>query len=461
MGVGEEWENHRVSATTPSAPQPTPATTSRAVIDLGAIAHNAAVLAQAAGTPWMAVVKADAYGHGLEPVARACLGAGATWLGVAQLAEALHLRSLLDAAGIARPAPEARALPTPTAPRVLTWLAPVLTPERAAAPGSPLRAAIAADLDLSVSTIDQARAIAAAAEAEGRAARVHLKADTGMSRAGATDNELPALAAELAGAERAGSLAVVGLWSHLSRADEPDSGSTEDHLARFHAAADAVAAAGLAPVVRHLAATGGLLWYPDARLDLVRAGIGLYGLSPDPAVATSAGLGLRPAMRLEAPLILVKRIPAGQAVSYGGTWTAPTDRWVGLVPLGYADGIPRSASGAPVTVIPSQGGGGDAAPAPVHARIVGRVCMDQMVIDLGPAAPGGSGAPAPGGSGAPAPGARAGDTAVLWGDGADPAGIPTADEWAAVCGTINYEIVTRLGARVPRVYLGVGWEDRV
>ena len=288
-----------------------------------------------------------------------------------------------------------------------------------------------------MSTIDQARAIAAAAEAEGRAARVHLKADTGMSRAGATDNELPALAAELAGAERAGSLAVVGLWSHLSRADEPDSGSTEDHLARFHAAADAVAAAGLAPVVRHLAATGGLLWYPDARLDLVRAGIGLYGLSPDPAVATSAGLGLRPAMRLEAPLILVKRIPAGQAVSYGGTWTAPTDRWVGLVPLGYADGIPRSASGAPVTVIPSQGDDG-AAPAPIHARIVGRVCMDQMVIDLGPAAPG----------------ARAGDTAVLWGDGADPAGIPTADEWAAVCETINYEIVTRLGARVPRVYLG-------
>ncbi len=456
-----EWENHGVSATTASTAPPIPATTSRAVIDLGAIAHNAAVLARAAGTAWMAVVKADAYGHGLEPVARACLGAGATWLGVAQLAEALHLRSLLDATGIARPAP--RSLPTPDAPRILTWLAPVLTPEGAAAPGSPLRAAIAADLDLSVSTPDQARAIAAAADAEGRAARVHLKADTGMSRGGATDGELPALASALAQAERAGRLAVVGLWSHLSRADEPDSGSTEDHLARFRAADAVVTAAGLSPVVRHLAATGGLLWHPEARLDLVRAGIGLYGLSPDPTVATSAGLGLRPAMRLEAPLTLVKRIPAGQAVSYGGTWTAPTSRWVGLVPLGYADGIPRAAPGAPVTVISSPvgpsasaeaGPSAGTAPPPIHARIVGRVCMDQVVIDLGPAAP----ADAPAGDEPPA---RAGDTAVLWGDGADPAGIPTADEWAGACGTINYEIVTRLGARVPRVYLGVGWEDRV
>ncbi|SHI45897.1 alanine racemase [Actinomyces denticolens] len=455
-GVGE-WENPGVSATTTSTEQPIPATTSRAIIDLGAISHNAAVLARAAGAPWMAVVKADAYGHGLEPVARACLDTGATWLGVAQLAEALHLRSLLDAAGIARPVPELRSLPTPDAPRILTWLAPVLTPEGAAAPGSPLRAAIAADLDLSVSALDQARAIAAAADAEGRAARVHIKADTGMSRAGATDGELPALAAALAGAESAGSLAVVGLWSHLSRADEPDSGSTEDHLARFRAADDAVTAAGLAPVVRHLAATGGLLWHPDARLDLVRAGIGLYGLSPDPSVASSAALGLRPAMRLEAPLTLVKRIPAGQAVSYGGTWTAPTSRWVGLVPLGYADGIPRSASGAPVTVLPSPPSaapGADDGAVPIHARIVGRVCMDQMVIDLGPAAPAG-------GPAGEEPPARAGDTAVLWGDGADPAGIPTADEWAAACGTINYEIVTRLGARVPRVHLGVGWEDRV
>ena len=213
--------------------------------------------------------------------------------------------------------------------------------------------------------------------------------------------------------------------------------------------------------MRHLAATAGLLWHPAARLDLVRAGIGLYGLSPDPAVATSADLGLRPAMRLEAPLVQVKRVPAGQAVSYGGTWTAPTDRWLGLVPLGYADGVPRAASGTgPVTVLTASG--------PYRTRVVGRVCMDQLVIDLGPAwgvpdattedaQDGDAGQDsAQGTSGLPtrrAP-AAAGDTAVLWGDPATTPGVPTADDWARACGTINYEIVTRLGPHVPRVYVG-------
>lgn len=418
------------------------AATSRAVIDLDAVAHNARVLADAAGTPWLAVVKADAYGHGLLDVATTCLGAGATWLGVAQLAEALHLRALLDGRGVPRPDSAARALPTSDRPRLLCWLAPVLTPEEAAVPGSPLRAALVADLDLSVSTLEQLAAVVAASRAErdgdaaaSRPARIHLKADTGMSRAGATSSTMPALAAAAKAAEDAGDVEVVGLWSHLSRADEPHSGSTEDHLARFRAAEEAVRAAGLSPAVRHLAATGGLLWHPDARLDLVRAGIGLYGLSPDPSVATSAELGLRPAMRLEARFVQVKRIPAGQAVSYGGTWTAPTDRWLGLVPLGYADGIPRAAaSRGPVLV------GG------LRTTIVGRVCMDQIVVDLGPAA-------GPDGACLLAP-ARAGDWAVLWGAPAESgpeAAMPTADDWGAACGTINYEIVTRLGPRVPRM----------
>ena len=184
-------------------------------------------------------------------------------------------------------------------------------------------------------------------------------------------------------------------------------------------------------------ATGGLLWHPAARMDLVRVGIGLYGLSPDPSVATSAELGLRPVMRLESALVQVKRIDAGQAVSYGGTWSAPTDRWVGLVPLGYSDGVPRAASSAgPVSV------GG------LRTSVVGRVCMDQVVIDLGPAVDE---------TGAPLPAAaRVGDTAVLWGS-PEPSGqeaVPTADEWAQACGTINYEIVTRLGARIPRCYVG-------
>ncbi|MBE6476187.1 MAG: alanine racemase [Actinomyces succiniciruminis] len=423
---------------------PLTATTSRAVVDLDAIAHNAHVLAAVGGVPWMAVVKADAYGHGIGPVATTCLRAGATWLGVAQLAEALHLRALLDAAGVARPSHNPDSVPTPERPRLLSWLLPGLTPDQAAAPGSPLRAALAAGIDLSVSTRAQLDAIAAAARAElddpadGQSApgpaRIHLKVDTGMSRGGAAPTDLPALAAAAKAAEEDGTIAVVALWSHLSRADEPACGSTEKHLSRFLAAERVVAEAGLNPRLRHLAATAGLLWHPDTRLDLVRIGIGLYGLSPDPAVATSAALDLTPAMRLEAPLTQVKRIPAGQAVSYGGTWRAPTDRWLGLVPLGYGDGIPRAASN-----------GGPVAVNGLRAAIVGRVCMDQVVIDLGPATTP-EGAPVP-------PPATAGDTAVLWGAPAD-AVTPTADEWAQLCSTINYEIVTRLGARVPRVFVG-------
>ena len=414
------------------APPPA-ATTSRAVVDLAAVAHNGRRLAQVAGVPWMAVVKADAYGHGLGPVALTALSAGASWLGVAQLAEALALRALLDEADVDRPAGE----PSGQAPRILTWLLPVMDPARAAAEDSPLRAALAADLDLSVSTLPQLEALSAAARAQGRAARLHLKVDTGMSRGGATVEELPALAAELRRAEDEGTVDVVGLWSHLSRADEPDSGSTEEHLERFRQAEQVVLAAGLNPPTHHLAATGGLLWHPQARMDLVRAGIGLYGLSPDPSVATGAELGLRPAMRLESALVQVKRIDAGQAVSYGGTWRAPTDRWVGLVPLGYSDGIPRAAgSTGPVGV------GG------IMSSIVGRVCMDQVVIDLGPARD-------ETGALLPAP-AQVGDTAVLWGapDAVGQETVPTADEWAQACGTINYEIVTRLGARVPRCYVG-------
>ena len=418
------------SAARPSLPG---AATSRAVIDLEAVAHNGRRLAQVAGVPWMAVVKADAYGHGLGPITLTALSVGASWLGVAQLAEALALRALLDEADVDRPAGE----PSGQAPRILTWLLPVMDPARAAAEDSPLRAALAADLDLSVSTLPQLEALSAAARAQATTARLHLKVDTGMSRGGAMAEDLPALATALRQAEDEGVVDVVGLWSHLSRADEPTSGSTEQHLERYRQAEQIVQEAGLSPSIHHLAATGGLLWHPEARMDLVRAGIGLYGLSPDPSVATSSELGLQPAMRLESALVQVKRIDAGQAVSYGGTWCAPTDRWVGLVPLGYSDGIPRAAgSTGPVSV------GG------LMSSIVGRVCMDQVVIDLGPARD-------ENGALLPAP-AQVGDTAVLWGapDAVEQETVPTADEWAQACGTINYEIVTRLGARVPRCYVG-------
>jgi len=411
------------------------AATSRAVIDLEAVAHNGRLLAQTAGVPWMAVVKADAYGHGLGPIALTALSAGASWLGVAQLAEALTLRALLDEAGVARPVEE----PSGQAPRVLSWLLPVMDPARAACEDSPLRAALKADLDLSVSTLSQLEALVAAARAQATTARLHLKVDTGMSRGGAMAEDLPALAAALRRAVDEGAVDVVGLWSHLSRADEPTSGSNEEHLGRYRQAERIVREAGLTPSIHHLAATGGLLWHPEARMDLVRAGIGLYGLSPAPSVTTGAELGLRPAMRLESELVQVKRIDVGQAVSYGGTWSAPTDRWVGLVPLGYSDGVPRAASSTgPVGI------GG------MMTAIVGRVCMDQVVIDLGPAQD-------ETGSSLPAP-AQVGDTAVLWGapDALGQEAVPTVDEWAQACGTINYEIVTRLGARIPRCYVGAG-----
>ncbi len=444
------------------APDTDPASTSRAVIDLDAIAHNAQVLSRTAGTPWLAVVKADAYGHGLVPVARTCLGAGASWLGVAQLTEALRLREHLDGAGVARPSsPQAPA--SPQAPRLLSWILPVLSAQDAAAPGSPLRAALDADIDLSVSTLAQLEAVSAAAAAQagaGHRARVHLKLDTGMSRAGATPAGLPGLLAGLRAAQDTGHVEVVGLWSHLACADDLGSGFTDKQLASFHQGERLAAQAGLRPQVRHLAATGGLLWHPRTRLDLVRVGIGLYGLSPNPQVATSSELGLRPAMRLESELVQVKRIPAGQPVSYGGTWVAPTERWVGLVPLGYADGLPRAAgSRAPVWV------------AGRRTQVVGRVCMDQVAIDLGPASPEGVARSRPGNGGGDNPydalavgdadkdvafgeqaPAQPGDRVVLWGDPQDGAGVPSVDDWGQACQTINYEIVTRLGARVPRTY---------
>jgi len=387
----------------------------RAVVDLSAVRHNVGVLAQAAPTAQvMAVVKADAYGHGLLPVARAALAGGATWLGVAQLAEALELRAGLDAAA-APPtgdgAPRAVEVPRP---RILTWLF---------APGAPLTRALEADLDLSASAPWAVEEIAAAARATGRTARVHLKVDTGMGRGGARPEAFGDLldAALRAGAE--GTVDVVGVWSHLACADEVDNPVTAEQTALFTAALDQAARAGVHPEVRHLAASSGTLFHPATHFDLVRPGIGVYGLTPAPDVAGSAELGLRPAMRLEARLTVVKPVPAGTPLSYGHTARTTVDTFVGVVPLGYGDGIPRAAS--------------DRGPVAVAGRrlhVAGRVCMDQVVVDLGP----------------DAADVREGDVAVLFGDGD---GVPTADEWAGASGTINYEIVTRLGARVPRLHV--------
>ena len=396
---------------------------SSAAVDLAAIRHNLGVLRAAApGALQLATVKANAYGHGLLPVARAALDGGADWLGVAQLAEAFTLRRGLDEAGIARS----------DAP-ILAWIS---------TSSSDFAAAIEADIDLSVSWTWVLADICAAAREAGRPARVHVKIDTGMSRAGSTLADLPALASALRMAADDGLVDVVGAWSHMSRADDPsDEGnaSTASHVRIFEEGLAILADAGITPRIRHLSATSGILWHPEAHYDMVRAGIGLYGLSPDPAVATSEQLGLIPALELRAPLTSVKVIEEGTPASYGGTWVAPTRRWIGLVPLGYGDGILRAASNRARVVVHTASG-------PFNAPLIGRVCMDQFMVDLGPAE-GSPGTPTARSGQAPA---VPGDIATLFGSGEY--GEALADDWAQAAGTINYEIVTHLGAHIPRIY---------
>ena len=396
---------------------------SSAVVDLAAIKHNLSVLRAAAPDALqLATVKANAYGHGLVPVALAALEGGADWLGVAQLAEAFALRRGLDEAGIARA----------DAP-VLAWIS---------TSSSDFAAAIEADIDLSVSWTWVLADICAAARAVGRPARVHVKIDTGMSRAGSTLADLPALASALRMAADDGLVDIVGAWSHMSRADDPSeagNASTASHVRIFEEGLAILADAGITPRIRHLSATSGILWHPEAHYDMVRVGIGLYGLSPDPAVATADELGLIPALELRAPLTSVKVIEEGTPASYGGTWVAPTRRWIGLVPLGYGDGIFRAASNNARVVVRTEAG-------LLNAPLVGRVCMDQFMVDLGPAE-GEPGTPTARSGDAPA---AVGDTAVLFGTGA--LGEPLADEWADAASTINYEIVTNLGAHIPRAY---------
>lgn len=396
---------------------------SRAVVDLAAIKHNLGVLRAAApGALQLATVKANAYGHGLVPVALAALEGGADWLGVAQLAEAFTLRRGLDEAGVARA----------DAP-ILAWIS---------TSSSDFAAAIEADIDLSVSWTWVLADICAAARTVGRPARVHVKIDTGMSRAGSTLADLPALASALRMAADDGLVDVVGAWSHMSRADDPSeegNASTANHVRIFEEGLAILADAGITPRIRHLAATSGILWHPETHYDMVRAGIGLYGLSPDPAVASSSELGLVPALTLTAPLTSVKVIEEGTPVSYGGTWVAPTRRWIGLVPLGYGDGILRAVSNnARVTVHTASG--------PLNAPQIGRVCMDQFMVDLGQAE-GRPGTPTARSGQAPA---ALGDIVTLFGSGAG--GEALADGWAQAAGTINYEIVTNLGAHIPRIY---------
>ncbi|MEV6394175.1 alanine racemase [Streptomyces sp. NPDC051907] len=370
----------------------------RAEIDLAAVRANVRALrARAPRAALMAVVKSDGYGHGAVPCARAAVQAGATWLGTATPHEALALR----AAGLQE--------------RILCWLW---------TPGGPWREGVEADLDLGVSALWALEEARAAAREAGRAARVHLKADTGLGRNGCQPADWAELVAAARAAEAEGTVKVAGLWSHFACADEPGHPSIAAQLDVFGDMLTYAEKAGIEPEVRHMANSPATLTLPESHFDLVRTGIAMYGISPSPELGTPEELGLWPAMTLAASVALVKRVPAGHGVSYGHHYVTAQETTLGLIPLGYADGVPRHASDrGPVLV------GGE------RRRIAGRVAMDQFVVDLGGEK------------------VQEGADALLFGPGRR--GEPTAEDWAEAAGTIAYEIVTRIGTRVPRVYLNV------
>ena len=363
-----------------------------AVIDTTAITDNTAALGEHAGAAEvLAVVKADGYGHGMIPAARAALAGGASWLGVVSVAEAIELRE----AGITA--------------RVLCLMDD---------PRAGHAAAIARDVDLCVGSTGTLGLVTAAAQAAGRPARVHLKADTGMSRGGASAADWPGLVDAAVAAQAAGHADITGLWSHLACADIPGHPSVGAQLGAFRDAVELAEKAGARPEVRHLANTAATLTLPETWFDLVRPGGGIYGLCTLPGGPPA---WLRPAMTARTWLVQVKRVPAGSGVSYGHRYVTDAATTLGLVPVGYAEGVPRAASGV----------------VEVHAAgrrrpVRGTVCMDQFVIGLGDDA------------------AAAGDDVLLFGPG--DAGEPTAQEWADATGTISYEIATGIGCRWPRSY---------
>jgi alanine racemase len=358
-----------------------------ATIDVGAIEDNVRHLRRLTGSEVIAVVKADGYGHGAVRSALAALAGGATRLGVADITEALALRR----AGIDAP--------------IVAWLH---------APGADFAEAAARGIELGISSLDQLQRAAAAASAD-RPVGVHLKLETGLSRNGIAPEDYRVVFAEAARLERIGRVRVIALFSHLSNASADDDRAA---LRAFEEGIGVAASLGLAPPLRHLAATHAAIDLPESRLGCVRIGIGIYGLSPF-ADRTSADLGLRPAMTLRGAVAAVRRVPAGKGVSYGYDYRPERDTTLALVPLGYADGVPRQASGAGPVVIGGR-----------RFTVAGRIAMDQFVVDVGDAP------------------VAVGDEAVLFGD--PTLGAPAATEWADAAGTINYEIVTRVGPRVAR-----------
>ena len=354
-------------------------------IDTAHLAFNIAHLKSTSKTPLMAVVKADAYGHGLLGVGLSAEKAGADWLGVALLEEAITLRTH----GIRIP--------------ILAWLV---------SPGADFKSALEHDIDIAVASIAAFKEIAQLQNKP----RIHIELDTGMTRGGFLDEWQEFLLQDLS------TVNVVGVFSHFARADEPDEKQNEEQLERFNTMVADLEKIGINPPIKHLSNSAATLKNPAAHFNLVRTGISLYGLSPDVStLGSSKNLSLKPVMQLRAKLHLVKTVPAGAAVGYGATAITKVQTKLGVVAMGYADGIPRIAKDAGVFI------NGKKAP------IIGRVSMDQFVVDLGADST-----------------AVSGDWVIIFGDGSH--GEYTADDWGNASLSINYEIVTRIGPRVPRIY---------
>jgi alanine racemase len=364
-------------------------------INLSAITQNFKSIKSRTTADVLAVVKADAYGHGLIPVSKALEEAGADWFGTALLEEAINLRK----AGILKP--------------IISWLTPL---------GEDFKSAIELDIDLGIPSIDLLNEVIKAASLTGKAARIHLEIDTGMSRGGVLSEWDQLIKSVLAGVNLK-QLKVIGIWSHFARADEPGELMNQEQLILFEEKVNQAKVAGIDAQFIHIANSAALFTNKSSHKNIIRSGIALFGLSPDiKTIGDSSSLGLKPAMKLKAKLNLVKDVKAGSSVGYGGTAVLKSDTKLGVVALGYADGIPRSTNNLAGVFVDKK-----------RAPIIGRVSMDQFVVDLGITS-----------------NAKTGDEVIVFGDGSS--GEYTVDEWAKAANTINYEIITRIGPRVPRIY---------
>jgi alanine racemase len=366
-----------------------------AEINLSAIKQNFKAIKSRTTADVLAVVKADAYGHGLIPVSKALEEAGADWFGTALLEEAINLRK----AGILKP--------------IISWLTPL---------GEDFKSAIDLDIDLGIPSLDLLNEVIKTASSTGKTARIHLEIDTGMSRSGVLSEWDQLIKSVLVGVNLK-QLKVIGIWSHFARADEPDELMNQEQLSLFEEKVNQAKDAGINAQFVHIANSAALFTNKSAHKNIIRSGIALFGLSPDvKTIGDSSSLGLKPAMKLKAKLNLVKEVKAGASVGYGGTVVLKSDTKLGVVALGYADGIPRNTNNLAGVFVDKK-----------RAPIIGRVSMDQFVVDLGITSS-----------------AKTGDEVIVFGDGSD--GEYTVDEWAKAANTINYEIITRIGPRVPRIY---------